>query len=325
MNGGIVCIFSYGVGSSLLVSAEWVSSKTSERGTSNNEGSALFRMPMCVHYIIYIGRPNLFHVKHSGWNRREKIVFYFTMAYSKELETVIEAALADGVLTDKERAVLHKKAQQEGIDPDELDVVIEGRLAKMKRQEDWLKPVPPIDLAVTKKGNVMKCPACGKPYEPGTGACPHCGHVFQNLEGNHSAQIIAREIAKIREKYIGKKNDSDIDELHAQIKSLIANYPIPSTKDDFIEFLSAMNAGRHTHDALCAAYNQKYQECLTKAQILFNKDNEIDKAVALTNKWTLFDAFLCAWSSLSSGTKEIIGFLLSMLGLFIVLCIIQYL
>lgn len=51
---------------------------------------------------------------------------------SKELEEIVEAALADGVLTDKERAVLHKRAQAEGVDPDELDIVLDGRLAKMK-------------------------------------------------------------------------------------------------------------------------------------------------------------------------------------------------
>ena len=62
---------------------------------------------------------------------------------SKELEEIVEAALADGVLTDKERAVLHKRAQAEGVDPDELDIVLDGRLAKMKRSEDWLRPAPP--------------------------------------------------------------------------------------------------------------------------------------------------------------------------------------
>ena len=36
--------------------------------------------------------------------------------FSKELEEIIEAALADGVLTDKERAVLHKRALAEGVD-----------------------------------------------------------------------------------------------------------------------------------------------------------------------------------------------------------------
>ena len=52
--------------------------------------------------------------------------------YSKELEELIEGALADGVITDKERAVLHKKAESEGVDPDEPDMVLDGRLAKKK-------------------------------------------------------------------------------------------------------------------------------------------------------------------------------------------------
>lgn len=67
--------------------------------------------------------------------------------FSKELEEIIEAALADGVLTDKERAVLHKRALAEGVDPDELDIVIDGRLAKIKKSEDWLCPAPPQQLA----------------------------------------------------------------------------------------------------------------------------------------------------------------------------------
>ena len=56
------------------------------------------------------------------------------MAISKELEVLIEASLADGVLTAKEREVLHKKALQEGMDPDELDVIVEGRLQQMQNE-----------------------------------------------------------------------------------------------------------------------------------------------------------------------------------------------
>lgn len=50
--------------------------------------------------------------------------------YSKELEELIASILADGVITDKERAVLHRRAEAEGVDADELDVLIEGRLAQ---------------------------------------------------------------------------------------------------------------------------------------------------------------------------------------------------
>ena len=86
---------------------------------------------------------------------------------SKELEEIVEAALADGVLTDKERAVLHKRAQAEGVDPDELDIVLDGRLAKMKRSEDWRRPTPPQNLDNQKLGNIVKCPNCGAQVKGG--------------------------------------------------------------------------------------------------------------------------------------------------------------
>jgi len=46
--------------------------------------------------------------------------------YSKQLEQLIQSVIADGVITEKERAVLHKKAAAEGIDQDEIDVYVDG-------------------------------------------------------------------------------------------------------------------------------------------------------------------------------------------------------
>ncbi len=48
---------------------------------------------------------------------------------------LLNAALADGVLTDKERAILLKKATAQGLDPDEVEMIIEGRLAKKMRMQ----------------------------------------------------------------------------------------------------------------------------------------------------------------------------------------------
>lgn len=48
---------------------------------------------------------------------------------------LLAAALADGVLTDKERAILIKKATTQGLDPDEVEMIIEGRLAKKMRMQ----------------------------------------------------------------------------------------------------------------------------------------------------------------------------------------------
>ena len=48
--------------------------------------------------------------------------------YPSELEHLIEIAIEDGIITDKELCVIHKKAEMLNIDPDELDMVLESRL-----------------------------------------------------------------------------------------------------------------------------------------------------------------------------------------------------
>lgn len=54
--------------------------------------------------------------------------------YNEKLEALISAALADGVLTDKEKNLLFKKAEAMGIDRDEFELVLDGRLAKRKKE-----------------------------------------------------------------------------------------------------------------------------------------------------------------------------------------------
>jgi len=54
--------------------------------------------------------------------------------YSEQLEQLIKSVIADGVITEKERAVLHKRAIAEGIDEDEIDVYVDGLIAQMKSE-----------------------------------------------------------------------------------------------------------------------------------------------------------------------------------------------
>ena len=63
--------------------------------------------------------------------------------YSEELESLIEIALADGELTEKERQILLKRAQSEGVDSDEFEMVLAARLTKMKS-----KPVSPTAITL---------------------------------------------------------------------------------------------------------------------------------------------------------------------------------
>jgi hypothetical protein len=204
--------------------------------------------------------------------------------FSEELESVIEAALADGTLTAKEREVLHKRAAAEGVDPDELDVVIEGRLAKMKREEDWLRPAPPSD----KFGDVKKCPRCGEPVEPMAVKCSACGYEFRNVDALKSSQRLAEKLEAIEEAYRGKKIEQDagfgqkVDVTGSRVAreqvTAIKNFPVPTTKEDLLDFAISMQSKWNSSTlsdrlaGLESAYKAKYDECVNKAQVLFPND-----------------------------------------------------
>ena len=51
--------------------------------------------------------------------------------FSARLEAMIAAALQDGVLTDKERELLKRRVEKEGEDWDEVEMIVEARLAEM--------------------------------------------------------------------------------------------------------------------------------------------------------------------------------------------------
>lgn len=203
--------------------------------------------------------------------------------FSEELESVIEAALADGVLTAKEREVLHKRAAAEGVDPDELDVVIDGRLAKMKREEDWLRPAPPSD----KFGDVKKCPRCGEPVEPMAVKCSACGYEFRNVDALNSSQKLAEKLEAIDEAYRGKNitssgwdtswQKSRMDNAREKV-TVIKSFPVPTTKEDLLDFAVSMqsrwksSSEQDEQSGLRSAYKAKYEECVNKSKLLFPDD-----------------------------------------------------
>ena len=55
--------------------------------------------------------------------------------YNEKIEALIKAALADGVLTEKEKQVLFKRAQEQGIDLDEFEMVLDARLIELQKAE----------------------------------------------------------------------------------------------------------------------------------------------------------------------------------------------
>ena len=52
-----------------------------------------------------------------------------------EIKKLIDLAIADGQVTEKERNVILKKATEFGIDTDEVEMVLEGKLHQLQANE----------------------------------------------------------------------------------------------------------------------------------------------------------------------------------------------
>ncbi len=72
--------------------------------------------------------------------------------FSARLEALISSALQDGVLTEQEKAILKKRAEAEGEDWDEVEMIINARIADM---QPTLQPMNNVERnSVRKKDNV---------------------------------------------------------------------------------------------------------------------------------------------------------------------------
>ena len=209
--------------------------------------------------------------------------------YSEKLENLIEAIIADGEIENSEMVVLKRAAAKEGEDPDELEVVVKGRLAQMKK-----KTAEPANLPNGKYGNVMLCPSCGAQIVGGKAQCPECGYNFTNIKSNSSAEKLAKGLQELVEKenakelglvsglsnfygttlgsWIGKKDPK---------AAYIENFPVPNTREDLLEFLTSVQSKakkpsfftRGRADlAIDHAYWNLYSNCINKARVSFKDD-----------------------------------------------------
>lgn len=203
--------------------------------------------------------------------------------YDSRLEKLIDAALADGVLTEKEKQVLFKKAQSMGIDLDEFEMVLDARLVKLKKQEAKENKQYELEMAKAKQapksapssnkyGDVRKCPSCGAIVEAYTAVCPQCGYAFSNVEAVGSWGRLAKELDKIAAEpsslFSGQKK-------YYRYVTVIKNFPVPLAKADLLEFIINMEAQLSEISALDPTdnvYRSKIKECIMKAKLLFPND-----------------------------------------------------
>ena len=127
--------------------------------------------------------------------------------FSKELENLIEATLADGILEDHEKAALVKRAQKEGVDLDELEIYIQSIMQKRVQNQKIQMEKETALHEKERRGNV--CPHCSTPIPPMTKLCPNCGQAVNSNETSGDKELF---------KLIDDINDALVEVKSAQDK-----------------------------------------------------------------------------------------------------------
>ncbi len=211
--------------------------------------------------------------------------------YNEELEMLIDAALADGVLTDEEKQILFRKAQQYGVNLDEFEMVLEGRLAKVRAQrQQQAAPTP------NKQRGPKKCPACGALIQSMQVKCPECGYEFHNVEANSTVKQLQQKLDEIEasakpsnDKLSSVLSSELIDPIGRRKAAVIKSCPVPNSKDDLIELLTLCSTNytpsvndRNNYEA--SAWKSKYKQVRAKAKLLLKNDPDLEQVLLETDK-----------------------------------------
>lgn len=230
--------------------------------------------------------------------------------YNEKLDKLIEMALMDGELKEKEKKVLFKNAETMGVDFDEFEMVLEAKL--FEKQKSMQQEEPKTKEAANKSdkyGDVKKCPACGSIVQSFQIKCIDCGHEFSNIESNASINKLFEilndaenerkdermSFGNALEGMFAKSFGLDVgNKVDSRKKTIISNFPIPTTKNDILEFLSlaipnAKKAGNFftsgsfnspanhrnkLHNDFVTVWKAKCEQIIMKARFTMKEDKQ---------------------------------------------------
>jgi hypothetical protein len=176
---------------------------------------------------------------------------------NEELLKYIDLAIADGTISDKERSIVLKKATEFGVDTDEAEMILNGRLhqllsEKQKNNQTPLEEKKAFSNSESSNITPLKCSNCNAQYESFATHCSYCGYEFTNLSANSSVKVLHQKLMDIESKRVIDNNPfkalgtmmmknwtgSHHDEVDMQKMELIRSFPIPNTKEDLLEFFT---------------------------------------------------------------------------------------
>lgn len=223
--------------------------------------------------------------------------------YNKEIESLIEMAISDGEITDKELKVLQKKAAQYNIDEDELDMVLEYRLEN-RRKELGLNNQSKSDIETdkTQTRDYNKCNSCGFIRQNDEDKCPYCGYVFPSaldifkIELNNVSRNnrLKKEKISIKDSIVssfkrdgvfgvlgsilgGEEDCQDFNEY----ATIVTGFEVPAKNEVLLESITFFYSRIQSKEDLSSHWIAKYKELYNAAinrfpKSLFSKSKERD-------------------------------------------------
>lgn len=209
-----------------------------------------------------------------------------TGIYNPQLEKLIDIALADGELTEKEKQVLFKRAEAMGIDLDEFEMVLDAKLYEQNKSNN--ASANNAAPKSNKFGDIKKCPACGAVLQSFTTKCPDCGFEFRNVEANCTIQRLFELLNTVEDDssanagLLGDVLGLTFEESLRKKMTIIQNFPIPNTREDILEFLALavplakkrglFTSGDATTYRMQPTWKAKCEQIIIKAKLSMKED-----------------------------------------------------
>lgn len=198
---------------------------------------------------------------------------------NQELEKLIDYAVADGVISESEKALLYKKAQELNVHISEFEMILHAKLYQKQQELSNIQ----TKSSVEKLGKVKKCPSCGEVVNPLDIKCSACGFELNITTSNQTLNEFLNKLIEL-----GETKKSNI----SQKTDIISHFPIPNNKEDLFEFLSICIPQIEQNTSTLNKYEKKIltawliksRQLLIKGNSLFKNDKEFIKKISVLDQ-----------------------------------------
>ena len=253
-----------------------------------------------------------------------------------EIENLINMALADGEVTEKERGIILRKAEALGLDRDEVEMILDGKIEIQKKELSHSQSSK--ENTSNKAGDIKKCPSCGAPVESFNTKCAECGHEFRGIEASKTISTLFEKLDSIEKErdtiklgglagLLGGLDEASkqmqIDEIITRKKAaLIRNFPIPNTREELLELLHFIHPkinNKASSDNNFNDWKARFNEIIGRAKFAYKNDKSMLAELQLyenTAKGSIFSYFN-QMDKKKKASFFVLGFFVLFIGLMI--------